>query len=847
MTQTTEVLLTEIRGDIKKYEAALRRQVNATNKAALQTERRFQRLSRKIERDSTSIARTIGRGFTRAKTAALGLFGFLGVNASFRALDNLAETSITTGDDVAKMAAAVDLSVASLQELRFAAERSGGTVAGLDSGLVRFTKTIGEARAGTGALFTILDRIDPDTLAELQNAESTEQALNILLQRLNESEDAFDRNVIASAAFGRTAGASFAKLAVDADNLRARFRELGGGISDELAAKAEQAQDDLTDLDVVLSNRLNVTVLENIEGFIRFRTLLNEIAQGAVTAASKIGNVANTLDRFLDRQTGTIIRDEVQVQDLLARREKIANAITFSLRRIAIENEGLSDGKGVDEFLPFLKQGALDRIERHKKALQELGIEQVRVNRAIEEAQRRERQAEAQTPPPVGGGDGGDGGGGFIDPRELQETENLIRQIETAWRDAFETEGEGIERNRRERLAAINESVANEREKARAIRQINQTTDEQLRVLRDMQAQEERDLVETIIDQRDRAAGRIISATAREFDARRAFIEREITDEQRRNEALQALAEERAAFEAFERQALPGQGLTGFEQDLQEIALFESEKLAIIEDAYSAQLISLEDFERGRRQIIADSEAEILSLRRGMLSAQLSDASGTFGALANVVRGYADETSAVYQGLFAVQKAFAVSSAIISTANGVTKALESAPPPISFVNAALVAAAGAAEIATITSQGFSRGGMVRGPGGPRDDMIPGMIDGRAPIRVSNGEFIVNAEATRRNRAILEAINSGAQGFREGGFAAPQIAPPPINIAPVAPPAPAANGPAPEANVTVVNSFDPVDVLEKALATRAGQKLVLNTIGRNRSTVNAELGARGRVS
>lgn len=45
---------------------------------------------------------------------------------------------------------------------------------------------------------------------------------------------------------------------------------------------------------------------------------------------------------------------------------------------------------------------------------------------------------------------------------------------------------------------------------------------------------------------------------------------------------------------------------------------------------------------------------------------------------------------------------------------------------------------------------FDSGGMVRGPGGPRSDIIPALL--------SNGEFVVNADSTRRFRSILEAIN-----------------------------------------------------------------------------------------
>lgn len=48
--------------------------------------------------------------------------------------------------------------------------------------------------------------------------------------------------------------------------------------------------------------------------------------------------------------------------------------------------------------------------------------------------------------------------------------------------------------------------------------------------------------------------------------------------------------------------------------------------------------------------------------------------------------------------------------------------------------------------------GFPHGGMLSGPGTGTSDSIL--------LRASNGEFIVNAEATSQNRALLEAINSG---------------------------------------------------------------------------------------
>ncbi|TCT12671.1 tape measure domain-containing protein [Tepidamorphus gemmatus] len=87
------------------------------------------------------------------------------------------------------------------------------------------------------------------------------------------------------------------------------------------------------------------------------------------------------------------------------------------------------------------------------------------------------------------------------------------------------------------------------------------------------------------------------------------------------------------------------------------------------------------------------------------------------------------------------------------------------------------------------------GGIVRGPGTSTSDSIPALL--------SNGEFVVNAAATRRHRALLEAINAGTlPGFASGGIVAPAPVP---SIAPMrAPAAPVISVTAPM-NITIEGS------------------------------------------
>ncbi|WP_425072591.1 phage tail length tape measure family protein [Sagittula sp. S175] len=69
--------------------------------------------------------------------------------------------------------------------------------------------------------------------------------------------------------------------------------------------------------------------------------------------------------------------------------------------------------------------------------------------------------------------------------------------------------------------------------------------------------------------------------------------------------------------------------------------------------------------------------------------------------------------------------------------------------------------------------GRADGGMTYGPGGSRDDLILGWSTASGPYRKSPGEFVVNAHATARHRALLEAINSNAPlpFFANGGAVA----------------------------------------------------------------------------
>jgi hypothetical protein len=155
--------------------------------------------------------------------------------------------------------------------------------------------------------------------------------------------------------------------------------------------------------------------------------------------------------------------------------------------------------------------------------------------------------------------------------------------------------------------------------------------------------------------------------------------------------------------------------------------------------------------EAARRRHV-DRLNEIDQARR---SAAINSAQSTAESLLSIAEMSAGKQSAIYKALFVVSKAFAIADAIIKIQQGIANAL-SLPFPANLAAVAAVAAAAASIVSNIqaVSLNLRDGGLVTGPGGPRDDKVP--------VNASPGEYMVNAAAVARpgNLALLEAINSG---------------------------------------------------------------------------------------
>lgn len=219
----------------------------------------------KISKPVKSMGRAISNFVRQSnkKIAKLGhqfkkLAGFMGkaliggVAASAAAIGAAVLKTASLGDEAAKTSRRLGITAEALQELRFAADRQGVSSKLLDSSFTALQKRVGELKAGTGSLYSFLNKTGNEALAkQLVGAKNTEEAFNILTEEIGKIKNPMDRAAFASAAFSR-AGVDMLKfMEAGTDGiagLRQEARKYGAVISNDAAAKSEVFIDAMTNL-----------------------------------------------------------------------------------------------------------------------------------------------------------------------------------------------------------------------------------------------------------------------------------------------------------------------------------------------------------------------------------------------------------------------------------------------------------------------------------------------------------------------------------------------------------------------------------------------------------------------
>jgi hypothetical protein len=187
----------------------------------------------KMQARASKFTRGLRRGFHKVNKAVDSVNGRLartgaiaggalaaGAGIAVVALNKVADAA----DNLAKTSRRIDFPIEELQEWSFVASQSGVDTKTFGSSLGAFTKRLGEARAGSGALVTFLKRTDAALLDQVTSAGSSAEAFELVINKMRETTNASDRAALASAAFSR-AGMKLANISDNSADAVARLRK----------------------------------------------------------------------------------------------------------------------------------------------------------------------------------------------------------------------------------------------------------------------------------------------------------------------------------------------------------------------------------------------------------------------------------------------------------------------------------------------------------------------------------------------------------------------------------------------------------------------------------------------
>lgn len=167
--------------------------------------------------------------------------------------------------------------------------------------------------------------------------------------------------------------------------------------------------------------------------------------------------------------------------------------------------------------------------------------------------------------------------------------------------------------------------------------------------------------------------------------------------------------------------------------------------------AYEETINALDLLDAQRFQTEQEEARKRIALEQAVQDSKVQMSQDAIGALNGLVQAFAGENEKAQKRAFLINKAAGIANAVISTSQAVAKALAETTDPtptqsFRFGNAALAAATGAAQIATIARQQFNGGGDV-------DSNIP--QGGTAPSTAPQFN-IVGASGTN---ALIESLQA----------------------------------------------------------------------------------------
>jgi TP901 family phage tail tape measure protein len=303
------------------------------------------------------------------------------------------------------------------------------------------------------------------------------------------------------------------------------------------------------------------------------------------------------------------------------------------------------------------------------------------------------------------------------------------------------------------------------------------------------------------------------------------------------NQAARAAIDEPGLTGQFQKEEADLQARQQKEREIAEESIRAQEELLRqrglnefqIKEELAAQEVALNQFKLDQ---IAEQEKLHTDQQFRALNARFENAKTIAQGTASLFQNLYEITGKQTKEFFYLSKAAAIAEATINIAQGVTKAIAQGGI-FGVIQGATVAAAGAVQIAKITSQGLAEGGEVLGKS-------PSTTADNIPIRATAGEFMQPVSAVQHyGKGVMEAIRQkavpreilkgfgvgpiryGRKGFQSGGAVTPSSG---MGMN--------EGGGSGEKQTNIINVLDPT-VFDQYTTSTPGQQNIMNVLSENK--------------
>jgi uncharacterized phage infection (PIP) family protein YhgE len=197
----------------------------------------------------------------RLTSGFTGLAGALGAGV----LGGLIDHAISAGVEIEHMADRVGMGTTALQQLAFAAKRSGIDTEGLEKGLKKLNNAIGEAASGQESAINLFKDLGVEIRDSAGNVRAAGDVIGDVAEKIKNTESPAERTRLAIAAFGREGTRLLPMLEKGRDGiqeLRDEAERLGVVLDKDMIEEAKRAKAELGRLTDTIQADLTKAILK---------------------------------------------------------------------------------------------------------------------------------------------------------------------------------------------------------------------------------------------------------------------------------------------------------------------------------------------------------------------------------------------------------------------------------------------------------------------------------------------------------------------------------------------------------------------------------------------------------